>query len=88
MLNTTVHKVKHGLLTKTYCCPKLRKRKKVTKSRSQRATLIFLAYLSDKVHRKNMFNRSSVLFWSLLFNLGIEYLSKIMIKIIGPMCYG
>jgi hypothetical protein len=35
---------------------------------------------SLKVCGKNMLNRSPVLFWSLLFNLVIEYLSKIMVK--------
>jgi hypothetical protein len=38
-----------------------------------------MLHLGDKVSGENMLNRSPVLFWSLLFNLGIEYLSKIMV---------
>jgi hypothetical protein len=53
---------------------------KGTKNRNQRAILFFLACLSDKVQGKNIRNPIPVLFWYLLFNLCIEYLSKIVIK--------
>jgi hypothetical protein len=60
--------------------PKFGEIEKGTKNRDQRAILFFLAWLSDKIQGKNIWNPSPVVFWNLWFYLGIEYLSKVMIK--------
>jgi hypothetical protein len=60
--------------------PKPWKIEKGTKKWKPEGNIIFLAWLSDKVHKKNIWNPSPVLIWNLWFYLGIEYLSKIMIK--------
>jgi hypothetical protein len=80
MLSTPVPKIKQFLSPKTCFLLKLGKNGKGTKNRNQRVILFFIACLSDKVQGKNTWNPSPVLFWNLWFNLGIEDLSKIMIK--------
>jgi hypothetical protein len=80
MLSTPVPKLRQILSLRLYFYPKSGKIEKDTKNGNQRAILFFLAWLSDKVHKKNIWNPSPVLIWNLWFYLGIKYLGKIMIK--------
>jgi hypothetical protein len=83
MLSTSVPKIKQNLSPRTCFYSNFGKIEKDTKNRNQRAILFLLACLSDKVQGKNIWNPSPVLFWNLEFNLCIEYLSEIKIKING-----
>jgi hypothetical protein len=80
MLSSPIPEIKQILFPRTCFYPNFGKIENDTKNRNQRAILFFLACLSDKVQGKNMWNPNTVLFWSLGFNLGIEYLSEIKIK--------
>jgi hypothetical protein len=56
LLSTPVYKIKTGLSTKNYICPKLRKMRKTLENIEQWMNIFFLVHLSNEEPRKNIKN--------------------------------